>query len=989
MQPCDFSPDSQYILIVGNAAVLKIPSNINANSEIIRYDQVFSPYPDKFRVLKEDTRKLNRWRDPVKYCWSNKGSDFLLWDYYGKFLDKPILSHSSDIKHVNTYSEKDETCGTLPKITTSGKYIISLEPHIITLFDLAECKIQQEITAEDQFFICHAMKSDDQKLIVIALDTSQKFMDSSVDVNVYMNTPNGYELQKKIKTTIPRYQFDNSAAIDFCITDEKHNPVDIITWNYNRKSYLLNLESSILKEYQWIDNVSHSLKSSNAIIQYQEQIQEGVLSQKKYTIEVRNLEEQVLNKYVHKIEAGNARFAENPKYLAVGDLHEIVLYQYNKPGIDVKLQFEKDEFVSGLSWSNDGSKLAISISPQDFQKKAAFITIYDPVSENKIEIPLHSNECFATELKFIHNDSLLIVYHGLTIEIIDVFNNKWIAMKNFDSHLINFNSFQKSPLLWFLLRNGMLHFWDFNNDFSFDMQYKNPYEWCRFLPDYGIYQSTKLANSKLYFIDKSMNVIPYHQYDLFYNRPHEVLSVLRQYFPNISQELIYQYKRPFEARLRNMGVSLSEKENDFSAPIVVNTFELQKSDKENTPKNVKVLISAIDSIHYLRNINVIANGVPIYGIEGISLKGKNLHKFDTTLVIPLCETLTNKLQAVAFNEMMFKGLGVRWEHEANSDGPLKTFFIGIGANDFEYCPDLKFCEKDIHDLDTCLRSISINEQFIKRLNSYPDSIKSDVSEEPFGPVNVLIDSSSCCHSTYQSRLLLGHDMNQKSILELNRWLMNNSFPDDQIIVSCSSHGLRDSDGKFYIATPTTDPNNPSLNGLSLDQILTIFNGVPARKRVLILDACYSGISDDEPIDSFKSNNALIADKEVSKSDSLISYQGRSVILDYSSDNSDEDNFNSTDLFDLPSNSGVTIVAAAQSNQKAGEGMEGRKNGNYSHALLWALKSDEKIKVSELGWKVGAIVESLTGKKQKPTIREQNLEFDWELVHPCLEWMRMD
>lgn len=75
--------------------------------------------------------------------------------------------------------------------------------------------------------------------------------------------------------------------------------------------------------------------------------------------------------------------------------------------------------------------------------------------------------------------------------------------------------------------------------------------------------------------------------------------------------------------------------------------------------------------------------------------------------------------------------------------------------------------------------------------------------------------------------------------------------------------------------------------------------------------------------------------------------------------------------------GATVIAASGGTQFAQE-HGNLKNGVFTYSILELMQQRKEVKVSELKYIVGKRVEELTNGYQKPTSRNENIEFDWRV-----------
>ncbi len=65
-------------------------------------------------------------------------------------------------------------------------------------------------------------------------------------------------------------------------------------------------------------------------------------------------------------------------------------------------------------------------------------------------------------------------------------------------------------------------------------------------------------------------------------------------------------------------------------------------------------------------------------------------------------------------------------------------------------------------------------------------------------------------------------------------------PEDGILVYFSGHGIRDENGKLYLAPVDTVPEDPAGTAIPVEWLRGQIAGCPARLKLLVLDACHAG-----------------------------------------------------------------------------------------------------------------------------------------------------
>jgi hypothetical protein len=274
-----------------------------------------------------------------------------------------------------------------------------------------------------------------------------------------------------------------------------------------------------------------------------------------------------------------------------------------------------------------------------------------------------------------------------------------------------------------------------------------------------------------------------------------------------------------------------------------------------------------------------------------------------------------------------------------NDIVAKTHYIGIGVNEFkEPGHKLNYCVKDVRDL-----------------------------AKAFSSENKNIDTL----------LFTDKQVTKENILALKDYL-NKTNVNDKVIISCSSHGLLDDSLNFYLAMHDVDFKHPQFKGLKYEELESLLDGIPARQKLLLLDACNSGENDKTDVlkqelkqkEKSMNNNQLLA--------------ARGEIIQLVEEN--KSNFKKmNELFvNVRNNTGSVIISAAGGQESALEAIEvdGKKieNGAFTYSVLECLEQNKgkELKVNTLKQFTEKRVEEITKGKQKPTSRQETIEIDWKL-----------
>ncbi|MCX6158858.1 MAG: caspase family protein [Ignavibacteriae bacterium] len=455
-------------------------------------------------------------------------------------------------------------------------------------------------------------------------------------------------------------------------------------------------------------------------------------------------------------------------------------------------------------------------------------------------------------------------------------------------------------------------------------------------PD-NYYFTTKGAYNGVAF-KKGNEMYSPEQFDMQYNRPDIVLERLGY----ASKEVIESYKKAYEKRLKKMNFKEEMFNKDFHLPeIKILNDNLATVVKD---KVIKLDIKAWDTKYNLNRINVYNNDVPVYGVNGINLKDDNKSEYKENIKLNLLEG-KNKIQVSVLNDKGVESLKKTVEISCEAEKSKPTLFVlAIGTSDYndpKY--KLTYAAKDANDL---------TELFKGKQGEYAE-------------VKVM--------------KLLDKDVTKENILKAKEFLMQTKV-DDEVIVFIAGHGLLNKDFDYYYATCDIDFKNPEEKGITFDEIESLLDGIPALKKILFMDTCHSGEVDKEDIVAVEKQKEekgevtfrAVGDQEYQEKDKTkLGLKNTNQLLQ--------------ELFvDLRRGSGAMVISSAGGMEFAWEGGD-FKNGLFTYSLIDGLKnnkadinSDGTVTVSELRDYVSKRVEELTKGKQKPTMRRENIEFDFKV-----------
>ncbi len=446
----------------------------------------------------------------------------------------------------------------------------------------------------------------------------------------------------------------------------------------------------------------------------------------------------------------------------------------------------------------------------------------------------------------------------------------------------------------------------------------------------GYYKSTSNAAKLLHYVTKDLKIISFEQLDVKYNRPDKVLEAIG----NTDTVLIKSYRKAWEKRINKLGIDTTAFRDGYSVPEAdfTNRDDIEYEQKRAT---LKLHISGNDSTYKIDRLNLWVNETPLYGQRGISLRHKNKNSFDTTIAIHLSQG-ENKIETSIINVNGTESYRMPLHVNYTPAMPIKESirFIGIGIDEFaDGKNNLQYSVKDIRDLAVKFR-------------------------EEYGE-NIFIDT------------LFNQKVTVDNVKVLKQKLLSTT-ENDKVIIAYSGHGLLSQEFDYFLSTYDVNFNKPEEHGLAYDELENLLDSIPARKKLLLIDACHSGEVDKEEMTRYQQAAATTAITNGAKGNIKLGPGKNSKV---GMKNSFELMQN---LFvNVGKSTGATIISAAAGTQFALERND-LKNGVFTYCILEAMETNATMKISALKMIVAKRVEELTNGLQKPTSRNEPIAVDWEV-----------
>jgi hypothetical protein len=476
--------------------------------------------------------------------------------------------------------------------------------------------------------------------------------------------------------------------------------------------------------------------------------------------------------------------------------------------------------------------------------------------------------------------------------------------------------------LYVIAGDGTIYIVDLENHellLTLNTVYQNGVAYLASYTPSGYFKAPKHIIKDFHFV-KNGKIYPLLNYELFLNRPDIVLSKL----DFTDSRTIELYKAAHIKRLNRNG--FSEQTNFFD--LVVPDVHIINNIPEIADK---------DTVHLMLSFSNDADSYSVY-VNGVpTSKDKPIDpKTNTSVVLLHHGSNTISVIAKSKNGIESDPTFVKIYHE-NLNYEPKIHYIGFGVSDYaDTSWNLQYADDDVRSLT----------HFLKQ-GYY---IKSETR----------IDT------------LVNQNATKENYLSLKKKLLTTNV-NDIVLVSFSGHGMLDEDKNFYFATHDIDFKHPQEKGLSYDEILSLLDEIPARKKILLLDACHSGEADEE-----NKRNWAITRTEFDSKDK----KGAGVVNSEKQDHEAESSFELMQMSfqNLDRGNGTFVISASGAKEYA---FENSGNGIFTASFMnsireWKLKNSGNMSISQLQSQVYKSVIKASNGQQKPTSRAENIEWDWVL-----------
>ena len=612
-------------------------------------------------------------------------------------------------------------------------------------------------------------------------------------------------------------------------------------------------------------------------------------------------------------ETGVVKIDKSNTFLMIRSLKDLSVWslQTGKPTMK---HTNPKYYIRDAIWSKDGKSIIICTDEVLYELDAATGLVKQEVASRYSAVKESENGqyifCTYQNDVYIHNRSNL----GLIS-----------SLRSHTNKVLSIIELQQKDIVLTLAEDQTVKIWNMSNG-------KLIYTYLMLDPEYtfsvvpsGYYMANQKASKLLYYVNEKLQTIAFEQLDVKYNRPDLVLRAIG----NSDSSLITSYRKAYEKRIKKLGFDTTM----FAGNLNVPEAEFLNRDNIGYDRSADLLtlhIRGKDSTLNLDRFNLWVNEVPLFGTKGLSLKSRNKKDFDTTLTVSLSDNV-NVIETSVTNVSGLESyrMPLQVNYRPTNTAREKLYFVGIGIDQFADSKyNLKYSTKDIRDLSKKLKE------------KYTD---------------IIIDT------------LFNENVTISNVKALKQKLLQTSV-NDKVIISYSGHGMLSKEFDYFLSTYSVNFEKPEENGLPYDELESLLDSIPARKKLLLIDACHSGEVDK---DDLMAINSLDTSK-IKRGLKPVAYKSGQLGLK-----------NSFELMqslfvNVGKSTGATIISAAAGTEFALEGIDNLPNGVFTYSILEAMNKYQTMKISELKKIVGERVVELTKGLQKPTSRNETIAVDWEI-----------
>ncbi|MFK8046765.1 MAG: caspase family protein [Crocinitomicaceae bacterium] len=554
------------------------------------------------------------------------------------------------------------------------------------------------------------------------------------------------------------------------------------------------------------------------------------------------------------------------------------------------------------------------------KKSIAQIALRRKVHQNFVKsIPFRFSDFTKSETNYQFGDSRYII-DSKKYNFTKVKNNE---MTSFEiKHTAPISGLRFLPTYNLILsfsNDGSIRFWNTKGQYLAVLYLSGQYNFF-YQNRKNFYFASKEILDKIGFIYRN-KLYAYEQYDVYYNRPAEVMRDL-SYF---QKDDISDYQKAYQKRLQKLGLLRNELSVSENLPeILVDYFDDYSTKKEV----VKFSLAMADLEGEIISYSFVINGIE-KRIKLLEPKEAVTAELEVGLAAGI-----NQIDFFCTNNKGIRSLIKKKiiTCEKNFQKP-DLYLVTIGVSNYQDSDfNLKYSSKDANDMASLLNKSKAYSN-IRTLSYYDTSFVKNAQ----GEIASFLDTAKI---------------------------------NDVIVFFYAGHGVLDDKFNYYLATHNMDFEKPEEKGLSFDGLENLFEDLNCRNKLMMIDACFSGEID---------KSSLSIDSTMIESGDEIQFRSaQSAAID---DNGDMGIFElSKRVFtDLRVSKGTNILSSSSGIEYS---LEGDKwgNGLFTYVLKQGLENkaadlndDKQIRILEMQVYLRETVSALSEGNQNPILRKENIK----------------
>ena len=438
-----------------------------------------------------------------------------------------------------------------------------------------------------------------------------------------------------------------------------------------------------------------------------------------------------------------------------------------------------------------------------------------------------------------------------------------------------------------------------------------------FLPD-GSFYTNKNTIPKFHMV-KGKDAFPLLSFEVLLNRPDRILKVLGL----ADFETIDAFEQAYQKRNRKY------KNGVFNFSSEIPEIQLKTNIASSTKDSVVTFsFSILSNTNDSLTAHVLLNGVPLYGMKGNLLPPKT----NTFECIATLESGVNEIVVFVQSNSGLTSFALSKEINCTNAFDRRLFFVGIGVSEYtESTKNLTYAHSDV---------LKLSEEF---------------------------------HEAYEDKfngLVLTNELaTRNNILEIKKFLQKTGV-NDIVVVAFAGHGTIGNNREFYFCPNDVNFTSPENSGVSYAEIEELLDSIPARKKLLLLDACHSGEIDSTYAPVFVSDIVTTKDK-----------RGIDVVEIEETSSEKQINYLVESLFsNLNTGTGAFVISASAGSEYAFETEQ--TGGVFTYSFLESFKTHfysytPDPFITTLQKETYQKVIELTKGAQRPTTRAENTRNVWK------------